>query len=255
MGNIGAYIYGIVSCDRVVSLEGAGGDAVVTIPANDLAAVMHWCDPMDYRSDNPETIRKWVITHQNVVDLAWKRFGNILPMHFGTIVTGDDKNDVIGKTVRWIDEGGENFGNLLSRVRGRAEYGVQIFWDSADLKESIIRDDPELRERRATLNNMSEGIAYLKRQGLEAIVRERLTRRIDERRRALLEEVRPLVEDLNVEQCDESSGDNVMILKVSCLADDDQTLKLGCLLEEFEKRPGFSVRFTGPWPPYSFVSV
>jgi len=35
----------------------------------------------------------------------------------------------------------------------------------------------------------------------------------------------------------------------------DKYRELGEELDEINKMQGFSVRFTGPWPPYSFVSA
>jgi hypothetical protein len=44
-------------------------------------------------------------------------------------------------------------------------------------------------------------------------------------------------------------------MNLSCLVDGDKSKDLGEELEAIDKMEGFSVRFTGPWPPYSFVSA
>jgi len=257
MVKTGAYIFGVVSCDRVLALGkiGLGGGEVVAIPDGKLSTVVQWCDPDDYKSENPEVVKGWVVAHQEVVDRIWKEFKNILPMHFGMIVTGESRKDVIGKVVSWMDQKRDHFTDVLSNLGGRAEYGVQVFCNRDDLRESVVNGDSELSKRRNELKSMSEGMAYLKRQGLEALVREMLAKRLDSERKLFLEKIEPVVEKVSVEKCKESHDDRMMILNISCLADDIQTGKLGELLEDFEKGPGISVRFTGPWPPYSFVSV
>ena len=43
-----------------------------------------------------------------------------------------------------------------------------------------------------------------------------------------------------------------MLLNLSCLAA-APAKALGAVLEEIRTAPGVRVRFTGPWPPYSFM--
>jgi hypothetical protein len=43
-----------------------------------------------------------------------------------------------------------------------------------------------------------------------------------------------------------------MILNVACLVHEDRIKNLGSKLGQLKKE-SFAVRFTGPWPPYSFV--
>jgi len=257
MVQLGAYIYGIVLCDNVMTLGkiGLNGDEVVTIPESDLSAVVHWCNPEGYKSEDPEVIKQWILAHQQVVDRVWKEFGNILPMHFGMVVIGESQKDVIGKVISWIDQKRDPFLKVFSKIRDRAEYGVQVFRDRDNLKENVIKGDSELLKRRDELASMSKGMAYLKKQGFESLLKEMLAEKIDSERTSLVEMISPVVEHMSVEKSKESRDDKVMILNLSCLANDDETNKLGGLLEEFEGCPGLSVRFTGPWPPYSFVEM
>ena len=44
-----------------------------------------------------------------------------------------------------------------------------------------------------------------------------------------------------------------MIMNLSCLVYKDSHTELGEELGKINQLEGFSVRFTGPWPPYSFV--
>jgi len=257
MVQLGAYIYGIVLCDNVMTLGeiGLNGEEVVTIPESDLSAVVHWCDPEGYKSEDPEIIKRWVLAHQQVVDRIWKEFGDILPMHFGMVVIGESQKDVIGKVISWIDQMRDPFLKVFSKIKDRAEYGVQVFRDGNNLKENVIKGDSELLKRRDELVSMSKGMAYLKKQGFESLLKKTLAEKIDSEQTSLVEMISPVMEHVSVEKCKESRDDKVMILNLSCLANGEEINKLGGLLEEFEKRPGLSVRFTGPWPPYSFVEV
>jgi len=46
----------------------------------------------------------------------------------------------------------------------------------------------------------------------------------------------------------------VILLNLSCLVAKGKVDSLGEELEKIDNMEGFSVRFTGPWPPYSFVA-
>jgi hypothetical protein len=47
--------------------------------------------------------------------------------------------------------------------------------------------------------------------------------------------------------------DKQMLLNLSCLLFKEKSKILGEELEKINHLKGFFVRFTGPWPPYSFV--
>ena len=47
--------------------------------------------------------------------------------------------------------------------------------------------------------------------------------------------------------------DMQMIMNLSCLVAGDKYKELGAELEQIDNTEAFSVRFTGPWPAYSFV--
>ncbi len=45
-----------------------------------------------------------------------------------------------------------------------------------------------------------------------------------------------------------------MIMNLSCLVHKDRVVELGKELEKIEMNDGVSVRFSGPWAPFSFVT-
>jgi hypothetical protein len=47
----------------------------------------------------------------------------------------------------------------------------------------------------------------------------------------------------------------MMIAAFLCLVSDGNVDALGNLLDGIDKREGFSVRFSGPWAPFSFVQL
>ena len=79
---------------------------------------------------------------------------------------------------------------------------------------------------------------------------------IDKYAKDLYAQIEKLVNDVKIgstsKEVPEKWKGKQMILNVTCLAHKDKVENLGNLLGSF-KNEGFAVRFTGPWPPYSFV--
>lgn len=257
MKKIGAYVYGIVPSAETISLGEIGleKEHVVTVPSGNLAAAVHWCDPTAYDPGGPKVVEQWLLAHQAVVDQVWNRFGNVLPVHFGMIVTGLNRKDVIQKLLGWIEDERNAFTKNLKRLEGLKEYGVQIFWERENLRKAVIQGDPGLSKKEQELTGLGPGTAYLKRRALEVRIRELVERRLDEEGESLMERIRSCVGEISLLDRKPPRDGQMMLTNLSCLAGEDQVTKLGELLEEIGAKEGRSVRFTGPWPPYSFVGL
>jgi hypothetical protein len=64
--------------------------------------------------------------------------------------------------------------------------------------------------------------------------------------------IRQCVEDVRVDNLKKVDGGKQMLLNLSCLMQEGCG-DLGRVLDDIQQTKGISVRFTGPWPPYSFV--
>ena len=92
------------------------------------------------------------------------------------------------------------------------------------------------------------------RQKLEELLKNEMARMADQYFQEFYEKIKVYTDDLRVEKTKRAEDEGKqMLLNLSCLLPKDQSGKLGEALEEIDNREGFSVRFTGPWPPYSFV--
>ncbi len=49
------------------------------------------------------------------------------------------------------------------------------------------------------------------------------------------------------------SGETEEVVQVSFLAHEDREEEIGRVLDDVAAEPGVEIRFTGPWPPYSFA--
>jgi len=253
---LGRYLYCIADSSEAVSLGDIGieENEVYGIPYDDLCAIVHNCPARPYESKNQEIVKEWVIAHQKVVDAAWERFGTVIPIGFDTIVQGSAAVDPEENMKNWLKDDYDNLKAKMEKIRDRAEYGVQLFWDRKIMAEKISDESPEIRELNEEIKSKPKGIAYMYRQKLEGLLRKEIEDRADRYFKEFYAKITPHADDIRVEKTKKTEDEEKqMLLNLSCLLTEDGSKKLGEELEQIDALEGFSVRYTGPWPPYTFV--
>ena len=92
------------------------------------------------------------------------------------------------------------------------------------------------------------------RQKLESLLRKEIEIRAERYFREFYEKIAPHADDIRVEKTRKTDDENKqMLLNLSCLLPKEGSRELGEELEKIDALEGFLVRYTGPWPPYSFV--
>ena len=252
----GRYLYCIVEGDETTSLGNIGieGNEVYVVPYKDLLAFVHDCPAEPYRSEDEEIVKGWIVIHQSVVDAAWKKFGTVLPMGFDTIIRGNEIAEPEENMKNWLKEDYDNLVAKLEKIRGKSEYGVQIFWNPETIAEKIMNENDEIGKLNKKIKSKSKGTAYMYRQKLEDLLKKEMEKQADRYFKEFYEEIKPHIDDLKVEKTKKSEDeDKQMLMNLSCLITINGSRSLGDELEKINVLEGFSVRFTGPWPPYSFV--
>lgn len=252
----GRYLYCIVEGLEKVNLGRIGieDNEVYTIPHKDLCAVVHDCPTEPYRSEDNEMVKGWIVKHQNVVDRALERFGIVLPTGFDTIIECNETADPDEKVRNWLKEDYANLKAKMEKVRGKAEYGIQVFWNPKVMAETLTRKNQEIRQLSEEIKSKPRGVAYMYRQKLEGLLKKEMEKEADQYFKEFYGRIKPYTHDLHIEKTKETEDQNMqMLMNISCLLPKDASKKLGDELEKIEAMEGFSVRYTGPWPPYSFV--
>ncbi|MFQ5873110.1 MAG: GvpL/GvpF family gas vesicle protein, partial [Dehalococcoidia bacterium] len=203
---------------------------------------------------DPEVVKGWLITHQKVVDAAWQRWTTVLPLGFDTIISGQGRGEPEENVRNWLGDDYEGLKRKMERVRGEAEYGVQVFWDRRAIAQDLIEMTPEIRRLDEELRSKPRGLAYMYRQKLDRALKKEMEAKADQCFKDFYHRIKQHVDDLKVEKTKKADEERQMIMNLSCLVYKDKCTELGEELEGIDKMEGFSVRFTGPWPPYSFVS-
>lgn len=250
------YLYAVASTETREPLGDIGIEdkTVYTIPYKDIAAVVHCCQPKPYETEDRTLAEEWILEHSYVIDLAMKRFGTVLPFSFDVIVRGDDS------VVRdWLSKNHDSLFRDLSRVKDKAEYSIQIYYDYDDLAARVLSRNQELDDFKKKIEREPKGKAYLLRRNLDQRLKELASKEAIRLSNQFCSRIRPLVEELKLEdkrsRKPDKYKDKELLASYSCLVRDEKVERLGEVLDQIQKHEGFAVRFTGPWAPFSFVNL
>jgi ElaB/YqjD/DUF883 family membrane-anchored ribosome-binding protein len=262
---LGYYVYCVAESAAARELDPASFPTPIEddtklewITANDLAAL---CSPVPLDSYGEEALAErlsdaaWTavraMRHETVVEYVAKRV-SLVPLRFGTIYLERARIE------RMLTEKGRELAQVLERLRGREEWGVNVYADRATLMASITSVSPRLREMVQQAESASPGQAYLMQKKIEAM-------RVDEIRVALNEIIDEVEKQLS-EQADDAA--RLRILKIEATEHGELKGKFAFLVKrsEFEEfrdaaerlaeehlAAGVRLELTGPWPAYNFT--
>jgi len=249
------YLYCIADDNKKISFGNIGieGNEVYTISYKDLCAVIHNCLPRPYKSEDKRKVKSWVTAHEKVVEAAWERIGTVLPLGFDTIIKGEDESDPEENMRKWLKNDYENLKQKLSKLKDKAEFGVQVFWDIKIISEGLIEANQEIKRLNDDIKSKSRGLAYMYKQKLENLLKKELEKEADRYFKDFYEQIKRCVDEIKVDRTKKGEERKQMLTNLSCLLPRGKSKVLGEELEKINNMETFSVRFTGPWPPYSFV--
>lgn len=252
----GRYLYGIVRGDAGDGFGpiGIDGEEVYIVWEEGVGAVVHDCPARPYESKDEETVKRWLLTHQEVIDQAWRRCGVVIPTAFDTILAAEAGRTPEATVKSWLREGRDGFSVKLDALTDKAEYGVQVFWNAPAMMQSLARESETVQKMTADLQGKPKGSAYLHRQKLESILKKELETQADHYFREFYQEIRACVTEVKIEKTKKTEDPaRQMIMNLSCLLPRKESTVLGQALERIDQMACFFVRYTGPWPPYSFA--
>ncbi len=251
--NSGRYLYCIIpgKQDRDYGAIGIGGARVYNLAQGSLSAMVHDCEAKPYDSANEKEVAGWVLSHEKVVAKAMDDYGAVLPLRFNTIIQADGEREVDGQVKRWLHDDYDALMEKLEKLWGRKEYGIQVSWDMEAVSRRIIEEEPRIQALAHEIEDMSEGLAYMKRKQLENILKKRLEEEADIVFKQYYSAINACVDQVKIERTKRLPEPKQMIMNLSCLTTD--SAPLSTQLDRIEKETGMTVRFTGPWPPYSFA--
>lgn len=203
------------------------------VPYRDIAAVVHGVRMQDWEEIGKEELDSRLLWYQKVnVDLL--RHHTMVPLRFGNISRDtDDIKDFLARTYLHIEW-------ALNRVRGRAEFVVQLSWDLKAALEEIAQG---WKGKLDCARALEGGKALF--EGAE------------EKRKILVDEVHQRLFPLAVDFADGKRVDESMLMNRSYLVEKEKESFLDEAMEELgrENKAYLSFHYIGPIPAYSFVPL
>jgi hypothetical protein len=253
----GRYVYGVATWDREVRLGPIGIEAseVYTIPYQDISAIVHDCSTEPYQSTDDGIVKNWVRSHQSVLDAASEQLGIVIPLGFDTILQPKDDAASPDEVVRdWLKSDYERLHRVMKKIEGKDEYAVQVSYEPMLIVKQISEHSEEIGKINKEMATKSPGMTYMYRQKLERAVKAETERLADEWFNDFYGRIKKHTDEIIVERTKKVNTGKLMLLNLSCLVAKERVGSLSQELEKISNMDGFSVHFSGPWPPYSFVA-
>lgn len=234
--------------------------AFVRIDGGSLSAVASAVPLADY---GEEALRArladatWVavraMRHERVVE-HFARRASVVPLRFGTIYLESENVE------RMLGERGDELRAIIDQLRGREEWGLNVYSDRARLKEEVVSLSPLLSELSEQAAQASPGQAYLLRKKIDSL---RETEARAETRRVAATIERELTEAAAAAAArlrvlkDEGGEQGELAAKLAFLVERDRFAEFRAAAEQLAQKyegAGFRLELTGPWPPYNFAA-
>lgn len=237
------YVYCIVASSEPLQFGsiGVGGAAseVHTVHYRKLAAVVS-----DATRGAADATRENLLAHERVNQTVMREH-TLIPMSFGTIFrTREDVVELLRSTAKVL-------GEVLDKMHGKFEFGLQVLWDRDRAVQELEREDEDigrLRQRIAA----QEGTTYFDRLEYGRLLDSALRSKADGH---VLDILKPLSEASVAWRINTPVG-NAMIMNAAFLveraAEAAFEARVKSLAERFDQ---LSFRYSGPWPAYNFVNV
>ncbi|WP_324716688.1 GvpL/GvpF family gas vesicle protein [Carboxydochorda subterranea] len=250
------YLYAIGrgdGCDGL-ACRGIEGQPVTVTRVNGWFALVHECEPQPYASDDREQVIRWIEQHHAVVEQAAECAGDLIPVAFDTIIHKDGV-DALAALKQWVSDNTTQLEQILALVSGCREYGVQLLREPGVARSHLLATRPDLKELQVRLSRAPASVAYLLQKDMDRQVRSLLEDEATQRTAALEQALHRHARAVRSEKLRDPEGETEMVANFSCLVPNEAIEDLLDALRSFESSDGYSVRVTGPWPPYSFVNL
>ncbi|MDT5122291.1 MAG: hypothetical protein QOC96_1773 [Acidobacteriota bacterium] len=228
------------------------------VDVEDLAAVVSAVSLDEFGEDalqsnlmDPTWTALRAMRHERVVEHFGKR-ASIVPLRFGTIYLERESIQ------QMLEERRADLLAIINRLRGREEWGVNVYCDRVKLLEKIETLSAKLRELSKQATQASPGQAYLLRKKIEAL-------RADEARvemKRVAAEIEGHLASLSDGAArlrvlkDEASEHGSVVAKFAFLVEREHYEEFRAAAERLADEhatAGYRLELTGPWPAYNFT--
>jgi len=241
----GMYVYSVIECaePRTFGKIGIGGrgDDVFTVHYKNLAAVVS-CTPLVMYDPTREN----VLAHEHVNEVIIEESFTPVPMSFGTLFKTE--KDI----VEFLEDTYDALRDVLGKMKDKLEFGLRVNWAREQVLAEIERDDEGIRRLKEEISKSTQS-TYFARMQLGRLVEQALGEKSDAYVRDIYEYLR---DGAIASRSNKPIGDK-MIMNAAFLVERERARLFDQKVQEIALRyeGKLSFRYTGPWPPYNFVTI
>ncbi|OGN80634.1 MAG: hypothetical protein A3H36_05920 [Chloroflexi bacterium RIFCSPLOWO2_02_FULL_71_16] len=242
----GVYVYSIVESaePRTFGRVGIGGrgDEVFTVHHRDLAAVVSKTPLVVY-----DPTRENALAHEHVNEVLIEAGFTPVPMSFGTLFKTE------GDTSEFLKDTYDALRDVLDKMKGKLEYGLKVNWERDAVLKEIEEENEEISRLKAELTTDQARSTYFARMQLGRLVEQALVERSD----SYVREIYAELQDAAIASRSNKVIGDKMIMNAAFLVAREKAEAFDRQVQEIGKRyeGKLTFKYTGPWPPYNFVTI
>jgi hypothetical protein len=242
----GLYVYCIIDSPEPRSFGkigiGGRGDDVFTIHHKELAAVVSRTPLMVY-----DPTRENALNHEHVNEVMIDNGFTPVPMSFGTLFKTE------GDIIEFLKDTYDALRDVLRKMRDKLEFGLKVNWDRESVLADIERDYEEIRRLKGQIEGDQATSTYFARMQLGRLVEQALLEKSESYVREIYDELRDAA---IASRSNKVIGDR-MIMNAAFLVDRGKADAFDKKVQDIGRRYEGKLKFTytGPWPPYNFVTI
>ena len=242
----GAYVYSVIETAEPRSFGtlgiGGRGDDVYTVHYKDLAAVVSRTPLVVH-----DPTRENMLAHAHVNEVIIEDGFTPVPMSFGTLFKTE--RDI----VEFLEDTYDALRDVLAKMKDKLEFGLRVNWAREEVLAEIERDDDGIRRLKEEIAKSQQASTYFARMQLGRLVEQALAHKSETYVRDIYDYLR---EAAIASRSNKPIGDK-MILNAAFLVHRDRAATFDQKVQEIAQRyeGKLSFRYTGPWPPYNFVTI
>src|SRR5919197_299186 len=246
-GSSGVYVYCIIECSEPRNFGkigiGSRGDDVFTVHYKDLAAVVSRAALQVY-----DPTRENALTHEHVNEVVMVDNGfTPVPMSFGTLFKTEED------TIEFLKDTYDALRDVLQKMKDKLEFGLKVNWNHDEVLADVERDNEDIRLLKEEIVKNQQSSTYFARMQLGRMVEQALADTSD----AYVREIYEYLRDAAIASRSNKPIGERMIMNAAFLVERDKAetfdRKVQEIAQKFEGKLNF--RYTGPWPPYNFVTI
>ncbi|HIK13886.1 MAG TPA: GvpL/GvpF family gas vesicle protein [Leptolyngbyaceae cyanobacterium M33_DOE_097] len=240
----GLYLYGIFPAPgpQDLALTGLDQQPVQVEPVDDFVFLYSEAQQERYLAS-----RKNLLGHERVLEQAMEAgYRTLLPLQFGLII--ETWEEVIKQL---IQPQGESLKQLFTRLEGKREVGVKVFWEQDSELQMLLDENPTLKSQRDSLEgkNLSMDDVVSIGQAIE--------RSLEARKNAIIQAFRDTLNPLASQIVENDAMTEAMIYNAAYLIPWETEAEFGVKVEELDQQfsDRLKIRYNSFTAPYNFAQL